>query len=474
VGGGVDLGQNGDGEASNERDSDQREAMKRRRVAIVGAGFSGAVLAAQLMRRGRDAPDVTLIGRDKRFGPGLAYGTKDPAHVLNVRASNLSAFADRPDHFVRWLGGHGRSHNETRFVPRALYGRYVESVLRKAHGGLFGAKITRVHGDVTACRSSDSGWTLTLADGKEVAADAVVLALGNSMPAQPAVFAENNVPLIAPWDAEALRQIPKGDVLLLGTGLTSVDVALTLARMRRKGTIYALSRRGQLPRSHLHKAAPAPAGALDFPLPLSEALHALRAEVKAMAARGEPWQYAIDRLRARTPELWRRLPLDAQLRFLRHLRPWWDAHRHRAAPEVADRLAVLQRENRLRLLSGEIVAAEPIEHGFQVQHRQRGSMARHRLEVVAIVNCTGAASDPWLSAEPLVRQMLDHGLVRAPANGLGIDVDVDGRVLNASGAAQTELYALGPITQGAFWESTAVPEIRVRASALAMMLAPER
>jgi uncharacterized NAD(P)/FAD-binding protein YdhS len=448
--------------------------MSRRQVAIVGAGFSGAALAAHLMRRGRSAPDVILIGRDKRFGPGLAYGTKDSAHALNVRASNLSMFAAQPDHFVRWLAAHGRRGQETRFVPRALYGRYVEETLSKAGGGLFGPKLTRVRGDVIACRASGGRWMLSLAEGKDMAAEAVVFALGNPLPATPSVFSDAGVPLIAPWDANALAKIPKGDVLLLGTGLTAVDVALTLLRRRRKGDIYALSRRGQLPRGHLKNTAPPAPGVLDLPIPLSEALHALRVEVRNMAKRGEPWQHAVDRLRSRTPDLWRRLPLESQQRFLRHLRPWWDAHRHRAAPEIADKLAALQAEKRLRLLAGEIASVEQTNSGIQVQHRQRGSMARHHMEVAAIVNCTGAALDPWLSREPLVRQMLDEGVVRAHANGLGLDVDADGAVLGATGAPQPHLFALGPITQGVFWESTAVPEIRVRAAALAMMLAPER
>ena len=448
--------------------------MRRRRVAIIGAGFSGAVLAAHLMRRGRAAPDVTLIERRKRFGPGLAYSTKDSTHLLNVRASNMSAFPERADHFVRWLAARGSGKQAGRFAPRASYGRYIEDVLRRAGAGWFGAKLTRAHGDVVSCRPDDSGWRLTLANGREVDADAVVLALGNPAPHEPGIFARAGVPVAEPWDAAALRSIPNGDVLLLGAGLTAVDVALSLTRRRRKGTVYALSRRGQLPRAHLTNPAPPAPVAQNLPLPLSEALHAIRRDVRAMAERGEPWQHAVDRLRARTPELWRRLPLEAQLRFLRHLRPWWDAHRHRAAPEIAAQVAALQAEGRLRILAGEIVSAEQVGRQVHLQHRQRGSRARHRLEVAGVVNCSGAAMDPWLSQEPLVRQMLDEGIIRAPANGLGIDVDADGRVLAASGAPQQELYAIGPVTQGAYWEATAVPEIRTRAAALALTLAPDR
>jgi uncharacterized NAD(P)/FAD-binding protein YdhS len=443
--------------------------MKRRRVAIIGAGLSGAAVAANLLKRGREAPDVVLIERAKRFGPGLAYGTADKAHLLNVRASNMSMLADKPDHFAKWLGG-----DSTRFAPRAKYGDYIEETLRKAGGGWFGPKLSRVHDDAVAARPSGEGWSVALASGKSVDADAIVLALGNAAPTAPAIFEQNGVALLDPWDSDALARLPKGDVLLLGAGLTMVDVALSLAKRRKKGVIYALSRRGLAPRSHLDNAKRPTPGGIELPVPLSEALHALRREVYAMAERGEPWQYALERLRTRTPELWQRLGPERQARFLRHLRPWWDVHRHRAAPEVAARVAALQKQGQLKVLAGEVVSVAANGAGIELQYRQRGSLARHWLNVGGIVNCTGAALDPWLSRSPLVRQLLDEGHARAHANTLGFDVDQESRVVAASGASQPNLYALGPITIGAFWESTAAPEIRVRAAAIAMMLAPER
>jgi uncharacterized NAD(P)/FAD-binding protein YdhS len=446
--------------------------VKRRRVAIIGAGFSGVAVAASLLKRPRHAPDIVLIERRARFGPGFAYSTKDPSHLLNVRASNMSAYAEAPDHFARWLAARGKRDAST-FVPRGLYGRYVEDVLRRARRGLFGSGVVRMRGAVLACRPDGDGWSLALSSGAKVDADAVVLALGNGAPATPSVFSDAGVTLADPWDVRALRALPAGDVLLLGAGLTMVDVALQLAGWRKKGAIYALSRRGLAPRSHLQSPAPAKPAALEIPAPLSEAVHAFRAELAAMAARGEPWQHGVDRLRARTPELWRRLPLEAQRRFLRHLRPWWDVHRHRAAPEIAARIKALQDAGRLRVLAGDVVAAAPQGKKLDVYHRQRGSLVRHRLELAGVVNCTGASLDQTSSQEPLVRQLLDEGIARAHANGLGFDVDADGRLAATSGSTHQSLFALGPLTQGAFWESTAVPEIRVRAAAIAMMLAPD-
>jgi uncharacterized NAD(P)/FAD-binding protein YdhS len=469
--GAVDFGRSDRGQSGNDADTGQA-SMTRRRVAIIGGGFSGAAVAAQLARQGRAAPDVVLIENRLRFGPGLAYGTKDPAHLLNVRASNLSAFPDEPDHFVRWLGKRGATGKTlpTRFAQRLQYGAYIEDTLRRGRSW-FGPKLTCVRGTVLRCNPHNDGWSLDLDGGRSIEADAVVLALGNAPPSAPGFFKSADVPLIDPWNADALKHLRHGDVLLLGTGLTAVDVALSFARMRRKGVIYALSRRGQLPRAHLQNAAPPAPRALDLPLPLSDALFALRKEAEASGERTEPWQHVVDRLRARTPELWQRLPAAAQQRFLRHLRPWWDAHRHRMAPEIAAQIGLLQREGRLRVLAGEIVAAEQQGPVIHVQHRQRGSMVRHHFEVAGVVNCTGAAMDLSASSDPLVRQLFDDGLVRAHASGLGLDVNAEGQAIANSGAPHATLYALGPITQGVFWESTAIPEIRVRAAAVAAMLA---
>ena len=439
-----------------------------RRVAIIGAGLSGVALAAQLASREHEAPEVVLIERGQRFGPGLAYSTESAAHLLNVRAANMGARADAPDDFARWLETRGLAAPAA-FASRATYGAYVEDVLRCAERcNAFGAKLTRVRAEAVACRLNGQSWVTSFATGERVASDAVVLALGHRPPAALAPF-ENGVPLLDAWDASAIERLPPGDVLLLGTGLTMVDIAVTLAA-KRQGTIYALSRRGLTPRAHLDPPRPARQEALHLPPQLSEAVRVFRREVSAMTARGEPWQLAVDRLRADTPRLWRRLPLDVQRRFLRHLRPWWDVHRHRAAPETAAQVTALQKQGRLRVLAGAVVAATPAGDSVSIELRSRGGRARRQLDVAGVVNCTGGDLDLTRATEPLVAQLLKEGVARPHANGLGLDVDTHGRVIGANGAAQAKLYTLGALAQGAFWESTAVPEIRVQAAAIADLL----
>ena len=441
--------------------------MTRKHVVVVGAGFSGVAAAAAIVRSKRAS--VTLIGRDG-FGPGLAYGTKDPSHLLNVRASNMSGRADKADDFALWL--HSKTGAApTAFATRGRYGQYAQTMLKRAQrAAMFSGGLKLLRGEAVSCRAGSGWWNVELGSGKSIEASGVVLALGNQPISNPTVFDDADVPMIDPWDAKALQRIGKGDVLLLGAGLTMIDVALSLAARPRTQTIYALSRRGQTPRVHLDPPRGPPSTPLHLPSNLSDALHEFRREVRAMAERGEPWQLAVDRMRGVTPALWRGLSIDQQRRFLRHLRVWWDVHRHRAAPEIFSRAHELQSAGKLRVLAGEVVSVEKKGRLFEIYHRQRGSLVRHRIEVAAVVNCTGANLDLTRSSDPLIQQMITEGLARAHATGLGFDLDQDSRVLDARGQVQGSLYAIGPITAGAFWESTAVPEIRVRAAAIAGLI----
>ncbi|MBL8546186.1 MAG: FAD/NAD(P)-binding protein [Hyphomonadaceae bacterium] len=442
--------------------------MTRKHVVVIGAGFSGVAAAAAIVRSKRAR--VTLIGRDG-FGPGLAYGTKDPSHLLNVRASNMSARADKVDDFALWL--HSKTGAPpTTFATRGRYGKYTQSALKQAQrAAMFSGGLKLLRGEVVSCRAGSGWWNIELASGRSIEANGVVLALGNQPVSTPSVFTDAGAKVLDPWDAKELQRIPKGDVLLLGAGLTMVDVALSLAARSRTRTIYALSRRGLTPRIHLDPPMPAPSTPLQLPQSLSQKLHEFRREVHTMAERGEPWQLAVDRLRSVTPALWRGLSPDEQSRFLRHLRVWWEVHRHRAAPEIFERAENLQRQGKLRVLAGEVVSVSPDarRRSIEIYHRQRGSMVRHRIEVSGVVNCTGSNMDITRSDDPLIRQLLSEGLARAHSTNMGFDLDEQSRLLDARGQGQGSIYAIGPITVGAFWESTAVPEIRARAAAIAAL-----
>lgn len=428
-------------------------------VAIVGGGFSGTLLAINLLRHG--GPRATLIERRPPFGKGVAYSAPTATHVLNVRAANMSAFPDAPSSFADWLGARGQGGPST-FASRRSYGDYLAGLLDEAIRDDVSGRLTLVDDNATAATISNDGVAVTLASGKVVRSDALVLATGNLPPhALPGVDeAEVGEVYVAdPWSLDP-GTAGEGPVLLLGTGLTMIDVALSLDDAGFSGEIVALSRRGLLPRVH----APASLGGLPE-RPPADLLLLLRA-VRARAAE-IGWRSAIDELRPFTQDLWRGASPADQSRFLRHLRPWWDVHRHRIAPDVAARIKALVASGRLQIVAGRLGRVDP---GGRTTFTRRGGNRVSTANFATIVNCTGPQGDLTRTDEPLLRGLFDAGLTRPDSCRLGLDVDPDCRLIAAEGSASDRLLAVGPMTRGAFWEITAVPDIRRQAWSLARRL----
>lgn len=423
-------------------------------VAIVGGGYSGAMLAVRLAEAGLR---TVVINRTADFGLGVAYSTTCDRHLLNVRSNRMSARADDPGHFVRWLeGSHPALADAEGFAPRRVFGLYVQDALKAAMTAHPGA-ITLIQGEAAAVEKD----SVRLADGRRVQADAVVLATGNPPPrvgeAVPGVIRD-------PWAPGALDGIGAGDqVVIIGTGLTMIDMVLMLDDRGWAGRATAISRRGLVPRAHdavqvrveLRKPA---SGSL------SRRLKAARREAGA-----EGWAVMMDRLRSINAELWQGLSLDERARFLRHLRPWWDVHRHRVACEPAARIRALMDGGRLMVAAGRLKALDPVDGGVAMRWRPRGEASDQTMQAGHVIDCTGPGHDPRRAGDALTRQLLDSGRARPAPLGLGLDVDVQGRVIGADGRP-SGLLMLGPPALSAFWETVAVPDIRQRIEDVARRL----
>jgi uncharacterized NAD(P)/FAD-binding protein YdhS len=422
-------------------------------VAIIGGGFSGTILAAQLARRGIGS---LLIDGSGRMGRGVAYSTSEPAHLLNVRAEGMSAWAGEPDHFAKRFeveGGDKRG-----FAQRRQFGQYLSDILDEAV--LSGNTELSHQSAVRASRAGD-GWRVDLDGGESVEADALVLAVGNQEPEPLSAFGGAGSRFIRnPWGAEARAAVRElieggGTALLVGTGLTMVDLVLSLDAAGHRGKIVALSRRGLIPRSHAD-FDPAPVERQELPdgdlLGLWRWLRRRGGEVG--------WRAAIDSLRPHTQGLWQSLDGAAQRRFLRHGRPWWDVHRHRIAPEVGRTLAQLIGEGRLEILAGRIISAQDTGEALEVSFRRRSASQPQSAEVAFAFNCTGPLHSIARTRDPLLRSLFDSGQIRPDHLGIGLDVDERSRA--AEGA-----WALGPLTKGRYWEIIAVPDIRDQAAAVA-------
>lgn len=436
-------------------------------VAIVGAGFSGTLLAVQLLVQ--TEVDILLIERSiGRLGAGVAYSTDEPSHLLNVRASNMSAFPDRPDHFRDWLAHrHGGEGGD--FASRQLYGDYLRETLIKTASSHPG-RLHSVDGEVVAAETVDGRVRLLLEDGHDLWADRLALTIGNLPPHDPVPDLREQLPpslyVSDPWIAPPdMKGDEDGHILLIGTGLTAIDVALRLFNNGYRGRVTALSRRGLSPHRHI-VGQPRPPERLERP---ANSLSALTVWAKREAA-GQDWRGVVDSLRPITQMLWSSFDLKVRERFLRHLRPYWDVHRHRIAPPIADRIDALVAEGRLSFAAGKTIAYADRRATAQVTWRPRGKDETEVLEADLVINCTGPQGDVTRSTEPLVKQLLDAGIIRADALRLGIDTDTYGHVIGADGTAHEHIMAVGPMTRGGLWEVIAVPDIRSQVAAIARRL----
>lgn len=396
------------------------------------------------------------------MGRGVAYSTTEPAHLLNVRAEGMSAIAGEPDHFAKRFEAEGGDPRG--FAQRRFFARYLGGILDEAveSGG-----IDLVHRSATSAERMEGKWRIGFDDGSSVEAEAVALSIGNQDPGGLRAFADAGRRYIAnPWAGDARAAVADlaangGDALLVGTGLTMVDLVLSLDAAGHRGGILALSRRGQAPRGHAD-FDPAPVEASEVP---HGAVRLLWRWLRRRSAE-VGWRAAIDSLRPHSHELWQSLDLEEQQRFLRHARPYWDVHRHRIAPEVAATIARLIADERLQIMAGRIIAANETPDGIEVEFRRRGVEAPQRRTFAYAFNCTGPLHSIERTRDPLLRSLLDAAQIRPDQLGIGLAVDDNAR-------AGERLWALGPLTKGRYWEIIAVPDIREQAATVAEDIARE-
>ncbi|MBN3938398.1 MAG: FAD/NAD(P)-binding protein [Nostoc sp.] len=453
-------------------------------IAIVGGGFSGSLVATHLLKTATQPLTIKLIERSHQIGKGIAYSTDTNCHLLNVSAGNMSAFAHDPGHLLRWLQ-HNRDElvaflpeevNASTFIPRKVYGLYIQSVLAEAEATApSDVRLERLTDEVVGVQPEEKGAIISLRSGRCFAADRVVLALGNSPSAPPAMQNANSDDesyLRNAWSADALADLDAdAPVLLIGTGLTMVDMVLSLSDRQHRGKIYAVSRRGLFPLKH-QAAQPYPCFLTPENSPKSVRgwLRRLRAEVEIAAAQGYDWRAVIDSLRPMIQKIWQKLPTEEQQRFLRHLTPYWDVHRHRIAPRVADVVTEMLDSAQLTIAAGRIREYQALPDGVAVTVCQRKTQTNHILHVRRVVNCTGVAADYRRSPHPLITNLRSQKLIRPNAIGLGLDTDTHGALYAADGNVSTLLYTLGTPRKGDLWETIAVPELRGQAQELSKAL----
>jgi uncharacterized NAD(P)/FAD-binding protein YdhS len=452
-------------------------------IIIVGAGFSGTVLAANLLRRPPSAPtDVVLIERGAEMGRGAAYATREYPYLLNVPAARLSADSRDPLQFLRFAQHDAPNTDGEDFLPRALYGDYLQEVLLLAERAAPAhIRLRRVFGEVRHIARCGEGkpFAVQLADRSPIMADYVILATGTPaapLPAWAAAVSDHPAYRHEPWDLpKTLRA--EHSVVIVGNGLTMVDIASVLTHdAQRAPVLHTISRRGLVPQSQTAFRPAAVRGEEEAFLARADSLRRVLAMTRKLTRevenRGGDWREAVTFIRHMAPALWRRLPAPEQRRFVRHLQAHWDIHRHRLPPQLGLRIEALRRSGKLKVNAGRIESVTASGEQLRVSWRPRGGDGGGptTLTVDLVVNATGPNYALEHSAEPLLKSLRAAGLVSADALNLGLRTGRDGACLDAQGRVVENLYYLGPMLRAAHWEATAAAELCIHAEQLAARL----
>jgi uncharacterized NAD(P)/FAD-binding protein YdhS len=439
-------------------------------VVVIGGGFTGVAFVIHAIRAcpaGVDL-DFTIVEPSAELGRGIAYGASDPLHRINVPSDRMSLFAGDSTHATRWLKEHdaidaGSCDDQGHYyVSRARYGEYVAATLHDVVAEAAPhARVNHRRATATGVRKIESGYTVTLDDGSHLDSHRVALCFGHTPSKPPGVIDEQALLdprlITHPWAPDALSAIPlDASVLLVGTGLTMADVAVTLIEREHRGRITAISRRGL--RAQPHGLFSDATDFLGNTTPPSTALELVR-RLRQRIARDEArigWQPAADALRFDLPRIWSALPAREQRRVVHRLLPFWEVHRFRIAPQIH---AAIERAIETGQMIVTTAGIAEIRRGAETFHtvlrRPGGAHEEHDFD--ALVFCTGPARD--IDRNPFVKSLLEGGLARLDAVRMGLDTDLRSRLRNADGKVSPGLLAFGPITRGSFGEMTGAPDI---------------
>jgi uncharacterized NAD(P)/FAD-binding protein YdhS len=444
-------------------------------IAIVGGGFTGAAIAFHLAVAGARAR-ILLFEPRALLGAGLAYGGSDPTHRINVPATRMSLIPGDDAHFARWLESSGELAADPgalvggdAYATRQAFGRYVDAALRPH---VAAKRVVHIADKIVSAEKTNPGWALRTARGEAFTADLLVLATTHPAPGVPGPFAafRDDPRLIADGLADgALDAIQPDDrVLIVGAGLTGADVVCALDSRGHKGPITMISRRGLRPKRQAETAYPPEGDFYSHPARgAAQLVGDIRRAIRKAVAQGRTWHPVIDAVRAQGGLIWGALDAQAQRRIVRHLRPYWDVHRFRAAPQVD---AIIDRkiaEGSLDLRKAHLGAVKRRPDGFVVGLRQRRDAAATTQTFGRIVVATGPAHRDIVHAQPYLGALWETGLIAPDSAGLGLRTSRSGRAIGASGEAEPSLFIAGPLARGTFGELMGLPQVSTYARFIA-------
>lgn len=447
-----------------------------KRITIIGGGASGTLLAVNLLRHAGDAAiEINLVERRSRVGRGVAFGTMQPSHLLNVPCGRMGAFPDEIGHFHDWLTANGHICDPHDFVPRRLFGEYLRHVFDKETVQLKpNLRLNIIDDEAVDMSVNGSSAEVMLRSGEIVPSHHVVLAFGNFDPPHPSVadltFIDSPDYFQNPWGADLYESIAANDtVFIVGTGLSMIDVALQLKKTGHNGKISAISTRGLLPAVHkLGFSYPSFYDEIKGFSRITDILKSVRRHSKLADTGGSNWRAVIDSLRPDTQRIWLGLPLAEKRYFMQHLSRYWNVARHRMPAEAAAVLDEMRTNGKLEILRGRLKAIDATDAGFDITFTTDG--VEEHASANILVNCIGSQANFAKIESTFVENLIDRNHIRNDELSQGIAASPDGRVVNKNGEFSEVVYTLGTALRGTLWETTAIPEIRTQARDLALRL----
>jgi uncharacterized NAD(P)/FAD-binding protein YdhS len=448
-------------------------------IAVVGGAFSAICLAAHLHRLPGARARVLVFERGI-VGNGVAFGTREPTHLLNGPAGNLSAFDDIPDDFVDFLSEDPKAKEfldpnapiKGQFVPRMLYARYLERVIdRLSHPSSSGSTVSFVNAEVHNILSMPDHLDVVLNDGMTVRADAAVLAIGHPPPSSLATHIDPRFLIDDPWNATAIREIPSNiPVAIVGSGQTATDLVMEILSNGHRGCITLLSRRGRVALPYVPVKNAHAVERDRLPNRLLPLMRWVRSESLRVMDAGGDWRAVVNALRPHTQSIWHGFSLAEKRSFLEHLAPFWHIHRTRLPPQTAQRMAELLASGQVKVIAGRITGSESHETRTVLQIRPRGQNRTVEMSVGAVVNCTGPSWEIQKRQPHLITNLLSSGTIRWDDVGCGISVTPDGVPMDNSGRPAQRLFALGPVCRGSLLEIIGIRDIRTQCATTATRL----
>lgn len=450
-------------------------------IAIIGGGYCGAFTLLQLFRQTTKPVRVFLINKNYPAVKGIAYGTEDRCHLLNVAAGKMSPFPEDPEHFVRWV----RSQKSLKeyvteelmlaYLPRTVYGEYLQHVFDDALKN----KPSFVECSLMQDEAKDlvpliRKYKIILHFNKAITVDKIILATGNFPPAKIPIkderFYSSKNYYGNPWTGNSIEDMkPDETVFIIGSGLTMMDTALSIVKNGFRGKIVSLSRSGLLPLFHTKRKPHLQLlDDLKPPHRLSHLYEIYFKHIQLAEKLGNPTEALMDAIRPKIQEIWMSLSLHEKIQFMEHVKPYWNVTRHRSARAVHESITELIEKNILQVMAGRLISISETGNNIEIIFRDKKTLKNKIITAHRVINCTGPETDITKIEDDLIRNLLKRGFIAPDELKLGVNALPDGTIIQRDNSLSSFLFTIGTNLKGILWESTAVPELRVQTQQLAI------